>query len=264
MNFRLFSTHSISIILFLFCTHIHSLEENFLLINGNTNAIVIESGLNIDTQMSPCSTFKITLALMGFDAEILHDKDLPVWEYQEGYDDFLESWKAPQTPQSWMQHSCLWYSKLIALQLGAEQMQKYLHSMEYGNTDISSGLPQPEFKNVAWINSSLKISVREQVEFIRKLVLHLHPITPNAIQMTKAILFKEELSNGWTLFGKTGWSGSDITKDGITWEHRWFVGWIEKKDQFYPFAYLCRDNKIALNETIPRVKQLLTEATVSP
>lgn len=78
--------------------------------------------------------------------------------------------------------------------------------------------------------------------------------------MTKVILFKEELAEGWRLFGKTGWSGSDITKDGKTLEHSWFVGWIEKGHHFYPFAYLIRDKKINLDQRVPRVKQLLMQS----
>jgi len=70
------------------------------------------------------------------------------------------------------------------------------------------------------------------------------------------------LPEGWKLFGKTGWSGSDIAKDGKTLEHSWFVGWIEKHDSFYPFAYLIRDKKINLDQRIPRVKQLLVESNV--
>ena len=80
--------------------------------------------------------------------------------------------------------------------------------------------------------------------------------------MTKAILFKEELPEGWKLFGKTGWSGSDIAKDGKTLEHGWFVGWIEKDCYFFPFAYLIRAQKINLDQRIPRVKQLLVESNV--
>jgi beta-lactamase class D len=74
------------------------------------------------------------------------------------------------------------------------------------------------------------------------------PISRRATQITRAILFKETLPEGWKLFGKTGWSGSDITKDGKTLEHSWFIGWIEKDHDFYPFAYLIRAGKINLDE----------------
>ncbi|MCX6991181.1 MAG: penicillin-binding transpeptidase domain-containing protein, partial [Chlamydiae bacterium] len=111
-------------------------------------------------------------------------------------------------------------------------------------------------------NSSIKISTREQVELLKKLIQRTLPISPTAIQMTRAILFKEELGNGWKLYGKTGWSGSDITRDGKTLQFGWFIGWIEKEDRFFPFAYLIRNDKIQLDQRIPRVKELLQQASL--
>lgn len=237
-------------------------EENFILVNGLTNEAIMELGSRINERISPCSTFKITLSLMGYDAEILQDEQTPTWHFNEGYDDWLGSWRAPQTPKSWMQHSCVWYSKILSLQLGMEKIQSYLSSMEYGNEDMSGGLIAPGPGDVAWINSSLTISPKEQVDFIQKMIFGSLPISSNAIQMTKMLLFKEELPGGWKLFGKTGWSGSDIAKDGISLEHGWFVGWIEKEDSFFTFAYLIRERKINLDQRIPRVKQLLLESNL--
>lgn len=244
------------------CMHAFSAEENFLLINGLTDEIVLEIGPSINKRISPCSTFKITLSLMGYDAGVLKDEQNPIWNFQEGYDDFFESWKAPLTPLSWMKYSCVWYSKILALQLGMEKIQSYLTSLEYGNKDMSGGLAPPGPMNIAWINSSLKISPKEQVDFIQKIICGKLPISSNATQMTKILLFKEELPEGWKLFGKTGWSGSEIGKDGKTLVHSWFVGWIEKDHSFYPFAYLIRKEKINLDQRIPRVKQLLVESNV--
>jgi len=244
------------------CAHVFSAEENFLLINGVTDEIALEFGPHINERISPCSTFKITLSLMGYDAGILKDQNTPTWDFQEGYDDFLEVWKNPLTPQSWMKYSCVWYSKVLALKLGLEKIENYLVSIEYGNKDISGGVAQSKLADAAWINSSLKISPKEQVAFIQKMVCGNLPISAGAIQMTKALLFKEELPEGWRLFGKTGWSGSDIRKDGKSLEFGWFVGWIEKDHFFFPFAYLIREQKINLDQRVPRVKQLLLESNV--
>ena len=227
--------------------------------NGVTDEVVLELGPHIHARISPCSTFKITLSLMGYDAEILRDEQTPLWDFQEGYDDSLESWKGPQTPCTWMKCSCLWYSKLLALQLGMEKIQSYLALMEYGNQDLSGGLGQPGLANVAWIKSSLAISPKEQVDFMRKMVQGKLPVSPGAFQMTKKLLFKEEMPEGWKLYGRTGWSGSYIGKEGKTIEHGWFVGWIEKGPNLYPFAYLIRDQKINLEQRIPRVKQILAD-----
>jgi beta-lactamase class D len=245
---QLLFSRSIGCFLFIFsCVRTFSAEENFLLINGVTDEVVVELGPHIDERITPCSTFKIVLSLMGFDAGILKDEKTPTWDYQEGYDDFMESWKAPQTPQSWMQYSCFWYSKILARQLGLEKIQSYLASLEYGNQDMSGGLTN------AWVSSSLKISPKEQVDFIQKMLREKLPISSSAIHMTKALLFKEELPEGWKLFGKTGWGDKNL---GVGW----FVGWVEKDQSFFPFAYNIRE--INLAQRIPRVKQLLAESNV--
>jgi beta-lactamase class D len=261
MDRSLFSKLIARLLLIFSCVYGFSAEENFLLINAETGRRVFELG-RVNERISPCSTFKITLSLMGYDAGVLMDEKNPTWDFQDGYDDWLAAWRAPQTPQSWMQYSCVWYSKILSLQLGLEKIQSYLASMEYGNKDMSGGLAQPGPGNVAWINSSLKISPKEQVDFIQNMIQGKLSISNYAIQMTKRIVFVEELPEGWKLYGKTGWSGSDIAKDGITLEHGWFVGWIEKNHHFFPFAYLIRDKKINLAQRIPRVKQLLVESNV--
>ena len=223
--------------------------------NGRTGEIVLEMGPKINERMSPCSTFKIPLSLLGFEAAVLKGETSPVWGFQEGYDDWLPSWRAAQNPQSWMKCSCIWYSKLLSFQLGIEAIQNFLSSIEYGNRDLSEGLIPPGPIAPFWINSTLAISPIEQVKFIQKMIRGDLPISFFPIQMTKSLLFKEELPHGWKLFGKTGWSGTKMDKS--EWEHSWYVGWIEKGGDFYPFAYLIRGEKIDLDQRIPRVKALL-------
>ncbi len=259
---RLLFSKFIAFLLFSFpCTNSFPEEETFLLINGITDEVVIAMGPHIEDRVTPCSTFKIALSLMGYDAKILQNTKTPTWEYQEDYDDYLEQWKAPQNPQSWINYSCVWYAKLLALQLGPEKIQSYLSSFEYGNQDISGGLAKPGPINPAWIGSSLKISPKEQVFFIQKLVKKTLPLLDNSIQMTKTLLYKEEFPEGWKLFGKTGFGSIQELEDN-TLKIRWFVGWIEKDHHFFPFAYNLRSKEIDCNLTIPRVKQLITSSKI--
>jgi beta-lactamase class D len=256
---KLFSGKSTACALFLFpIVSVFSLEENFFLIDGKTEEMIMELGSDIEERVSPCSTFKITLSLMGYDAGILVDQVTPTWDFQKGYDDFLPSSRQPINPSTWMQYSCVWYSKVLAGYLGIEKMQSYLDGMEYGNKDLSGS----SATDTTWINSSIKISPKEQVHFLKQMIEGNLPISQKAIQMTKEILFKEELGLGWKLYGKTGWSGSDITRDGKTLQFGWFVGWIENGDRFFPFAYLIRNDKIQLDQRIPRVKELLQQASL--
>ncbi len=222
---------------------IYGTEENFILMDGTTGQTIQELG-RVDERMTPGSTFKIALSLMGFDRGILKDQENPIWPFHKGYDDFLESWKCPQTPQSWMKTSCVWYSRLLANQLGFYYLLSYVGAFDYGNLDASD----PD----SWLNSTLKISPREQVVFIKKMVQEELPVSRYAIQMTKQLVFIDAFHK-WKLFGKTGQGSIDGHELG------WFVGWIEKDNRFYPFAYTIRDTKIDLSKRIPRVKELLME-----
>lgn len=257
--FRLFFSKLIICFLVSPVMYVFSAEENFLLINGLTDEILIELGTNNNKRFSPCCSFNIALSLMGYHCGILENEEMPKLDFKDGYDDWADSWKTAQTPKTWMKFSCVWYSKLLALQLGLESIQKYLVLFDYGNKDTSAGLVVPGPLSPAWLNSSLQISPHEQVAFIQKMLLGKLPISGNAIQQTKAILFNEQLPGGWNLYGKTGWSGSP--KNATMLEHAWFVGWIEKDNTFYPFAYLIRDKKINLTQRL-RVKELLAQYSI--
>lgn len=248
---RLFSRYTICFLCLFTWISAFSDEENFLLLNGITNEKMIEFGPRVRERVSPCSTFKIALSLMGFDVGILEDAETPIWDFQPGYDSFLDSWKTSQTPQTWMKTSCVWYSRILATFLGLENMQDYLADFEYGNQDMSGGMTR------AWLSSSLKISPEEQAHFLQRMVRDKLSVSSTAVEQTKALLFVDELPGGWKLFGKTGWSGSSIDL-----EIGWFVGWVEKGQAVFPFAYNIREKKINLAQRIPRVKQLLSESKV--
>ena len=63
--------------------------------------------------------------------------------------------------------------------------------------------------------------------------------------MTKRILYKETLSGGWKLYGKTG-NGRLLNNDKtekFDIQHGWSIGWIEKKGRKIIFASHVVDTK---------------------
>jgi beta-lactamase class D len=192
--------------------------EVFIVQDLYSNEIIEQYG-DVDIRVSPCSTFKIALALMGYDAGILIDEVTPVWNYNETYHVSFENWKAPHNPKSWIAHSCVWYSFELVSKLGIDKFSNYVERFHYGNIDISNNWDR------CWLSSSLKISPREQINFLQKLLNNTLPIPMHAHKMTKNILYIEELLPGWQFYGKTG---TGHTENGC--HIGWFVGWVVKED----------------------------------
>ena len=215
--------------------------ENFIVIDQASGISLMEVGDELNFRVTPASTFKIPLCLIGFDAAILHDGKNPIWPYCDGYDDFLEVWKQPQTPQSWLRYSCVWYSRVLLENLGHSSLEDYIERLDYGNCDISG--------KTFWISSSLAISPREQVAFLRKMLGEQLLVSSYSLEMTKELLYREELEGGWKLFGKTG-LGEGCTPG-------WFIGWIEKESSVFPFAYCIIEEGVDVGQRVPRAKELL-------
>jgi beta-lactamase class D len=176
-------------------------------------------------RLPACSTFKVPLALMAFDAGFLKDEDtLLEWDKVQRP---IESWNRDHTARSWMANSVVWYSQRLTPQLGPERIQRYLDGFGYGNRDFSAGLTS------AWLTisksdsdpgkGSLRISALEQLEFLKRLWRGELPVSPGALAKTKALLLLETSPGGFTLHGKTG-SGYP---DDLKGDFGWFIGHLE-------------------------------------
>lgn len=172
-----------------------------------------------------CSTFKVPLAVMAFDAGLLADESTALpWD---GVTRSIESWNRDHTAATWMQNSVVWYSQELARRLGREKFQGYLDAFGYGNRDLSAGLTS------AWLTvtrsetdpgrGSLQISPLEQLEFQRRLWTGKLPVAPEALRKARALTFLETSPKGFTLHGKTG---SGYPQD-VRGDFGWFVGHLE-------------------------------------
>ncbi len=209
------------------------------------NAKIIKSEGDCNTRYSPCSTFKIPLALMGYDAGILKNESSPSWPLPVGVDPYINICKGAHDPRTWMRDSCLWYSRILTAKLGMEKFQDYIIKFSYGNMDISGEQGQNNGLTHAWICSSLEISPDEQTVFLQKLVDQKLHVSKLSYAKTKKIMFVQEMPGGWQLYGKTG-NGRLTDKNGqkTDLQQGWFVGWIEKGDRKIMFAsHIVDDEK---------------------
>lgn len=209
-----------------------------------------------EERVTPASTFKIAISLMGYDSGILNDEHAPVMPYKEGYAAWSPTWRQAIDPTSWMSNSVVWYAQLITAKLGASRFQRYVTSFDYGNQDVTGDAGAENGLAVSWISSSLKISPVEQLTFLRRVVNRELPLSANAYDMTTRILKIETLPNGWTVHGKTG-TAYPVLPDGTddrTRAYGWFVGWATKGQRTVVFARLIQDQKEEADPAGPRVR----------
>lgn len=235
------------IILFL-CSVILSTNTTFAAEScfiAKENGVVIKTEGDCKTRYAPCSTFKIALALIGYDAGLLKDETHPEWPFKPEYEAFLESWKNPQNPTTWMKNTCVWYSQVLTQKLGMKKFQGYVKKFDYGNQNVSGDPGQNNGLTRSWLSSSLEISPEEQAIFLEKLLANKVPVSTHAQQMTKNIMYIEDLPGDWKLYGKTG-TGFLLNKDKtkkLDIDHGWFVGWIEKDTKKIIFVHHIVDDK---------------------
>jgi len=209
------------------------------------NKILTQQG-DCSSRVTPASTFKIAISLMGFDAGFLKDAHTPTLPYRAGYPDWGgDAWRQPTDPTRWIRYSVVWFSQQVTKALGETRFQQYATAFDYGNADVSGDPGKHNGLERAWISSSLKISPLEQVAFLGKLVHRQLPVTPHAFDMTNQIIEVTHSANGWDIHGKTGMAfprQADGTFDKAH-GHGWFVGWAVKGDHTLLFARLIQDEK---------------------
>ncbi|WP_420360208.1 class D beta-lactamase [Agrobacterium vitis] len=213
--------------------------------DSSTGKTLIQDG-NCAERVTPASTFKVALSVMGYDAGYLKDEHNPTLPFKQGYVDWGgDNWKQPTDPVRWLKYSVVWYSQQITKALGQDKLHDYATKFAYGNADFTGDPGKNNGLERAWIASSLKISPLEQVAFLQKLVQHQLPVRPEAMDKTMAIVEQRQIADGWTVHGKTGAAFPRLSD--TTFDYRrgwgWYVGWASKGKQTYVFARLIQDEK---------------------
>jgi beta-lactamase class D len=201
-----------------------------VLLDAATGRVVHRSG-PCATRFTPCSTFKVPLALMGFDAGVLTDAHHPAWDYDPKRDAAHRAVEKARTdPARWEADSVVWYSQELTRKLGMQRFQTYVDRFGYGNRDLSGTPGKGDGLTRAWLMSSLRISPDEQAAFLRRMLAH-RLVSASAHAKAEAIIPQFAGSGGWRVHGKTGSGGlPDRSLLG------WFVGWAEKGGRRLVFA----------------------------
>ncbi|MCM3718983.1 class D beta-lactamase [Fictibacillus phosphorivorans] len=195
-------------------------EGTMVLKNVKTQQTYLYNKRRSMTRITPESTYKVPNALIGLQTSAVRDEyEVKRWD---GIVREFETWNRDHSLASAMRESAIWFYQDMAKDIGEERMQDYVNRMEYGNQDISGGMDR------FWLDSSLKISAVEQVDFMEKLVKEELPFEEKHQKTVKRIMIQDD-QDDYVLHGKTGTRLSDF---GLGW----FVGFIKTKKDTWVFA----------------------------
>ena len=179
------------------------------------------------TRSSPCSTFKIISSLIALENGIIEpENSTRTWSGEIFWN---EDWNKDIDFHEAFRTSCVWYYRHVIDDIGEDLMQRELNSLQYGNYDISDweGRLNTNNSNRAltgfWIESSLMISPKEQVEVMERIFgkdSDYSEETQN--ELKQVMLVPESESTDISIYGKTGMGKTN----GIVVD-AWFTGFAE-------------------------------------
>ena len=216
-----------------------------VIVDATSGKTILQQG-DCTGRVTPASTFKVALSVMGYDSGFLRDAHNPTLPFKKGYVDWGgDNWKQPTDAVRWLKYSVVWFSQRITHALGEKKLHEYATAFDYGNADFSGDAGKNNGPDRAWIASSLKISPLEQVAFLTKLVNRKLPVSAHATEMTLKVVETTALSDGWSAQGKTGMAYPRKPDYSFDEEHPWgwFVGWAKKGDRTLVFARLIQDDR---------------------
>ncbi|PAV38734.1 hypothetical protein CJ260_07420 [Megasphaera sp. ASD88] len=192
-----------------------------------------------EKRSSPCSTFKIFSTYVGLDTGVIQMNDsVRTWN---GTVYWYEPWNRDIGLPDAFRQSCVWYYRQVIDDIGQPVMQAYIDEMNYGNRDISDwkgdfneGEPLADLKGF-WLESSLKISPKEQIQVLRRIMEH--PKKGELANTLKLLMLtRDDAATGLKVYGKTGFGRVDGKNTDA-----WFVGLYEKNGKTAYFALRLDD-----------------------
>lgn len=208
-------------------SYFDGINGSAVIYNPSENSYQIYNQEMALTQRSPCSTFKIISSLIALENKvIIPDESTRTWSGEIFWN---EKWNRDINFEDAFQTSCVWYYREIIDEIGRDMMQQELKKLDYGNCDISDweGYLNTNNNNRAltgfWLESSLKISPKEQVEVLERIFGEYSVYSQETQNNLKQVmLLSEQQDRDMLVYGKTGLGKSQ----GVVVD-AWFTGFAD-------------------------------------
>jgi beta-lactamase class D len=191
----------------------------FVLLDREKNTMLVWNEARARQRFIPASTFKIANSLIGLDVGAVKDVD-EVLPYG-GKPQPRKEWEEDMGLRKAIKISNVAIYQELARRIGLERMREGVKKLSCGNMQIGDVVDQ------FWLRGPLEISAVEEVEFLERLTSDKLPIKAEAVRAVKEITLVEK-TDSYELHAKTGWAYDE--KLG------WWVGWVVRDGNVYPFA----------------------------
>lgn len=174
-----------------------------------------------NTEYVPASTFKILNALIGLSHKKVDVQEVFKWD---GEKRSFKAWEKDFTLGEAMKDSVVPVYQTLARRIGIKLMRNEVKRLQFGNAEIGDQIDQ------FWLRGPLKISPKQEVEFVYQLANEKLEFDKQVQQQVKRMLFVEKRANH-QLYAKSGWASDVDPQVG------WYTGWVEREDgQIYAFS----------------------------
>lgn len=216
-------------------------EGVFVLRSLATEEQIVTDAKLAGTRELPASTFKIPSAVIALQQGVLAGADTTLrWD---GVTREVAAWNRDHTLASALRDSTVWYFQEAARRVGQAALQASLQAFAYGNADIGGGIDR------FWLTGQLRISPREQVEFMARLARRELPAPARDLELVEHLITRAQ-APGWSWRGKTG-LGDDADR-----AVGWLVGLCERAEQAWAYALMVRAPATEIERMIPLRPQL--------
>lgn len=218
---------------------------SFVLYDLKKNRYLCTDRRDVDRGTLPASTFKIFNALVALETGAVADEnEIIAWD---GVDRGRKAWNQDHSLKSAMSVSAVWFYQEVARRAGQRRMHHFVDKARYGNRDIGDRIDR------FWLDGRLRISPRQQIDFLTKLYRNDLPFSERSMRIVKQIIVVDQTPT-YTMRAKTGWAA------GIAQPIGWYVGYVERGDDVYFFATridITRDEDAAAR--VDATRAILTE-----
>ena len=185
------------------------------------NKFLVYDRERLDKGFIPASTSKIIHSLIFLETGALKDEnEMLKWD---GVKRFVPAWNQDHNLRSAFKASAVWFYVECSKRVRREAMQHYYNLANYGNRSTNG------FGEAYWVNGDLRITPRQQIDFLRHLYENRLPFSQRTIDIVKDISINEK-TDKYILRAKTGWS------DAYTPQVGWFVGYVTRGEDAYFFS----------------------------